>query len=145
MNLIKVVFVLASICLVSLWSRAENPHHNHPNPPPGPVGPPGPAGQSIVGPAGTNGSDAQQDRLNVYLGAGIRLYDAKRWSASTYVNQDIWHGGTVVGGLIMFKLGPSAEEREIQALRAELKAMSGYAKAPTESEKPIQAKIRGSK
>lgn len=145
MKIIKVIFVIVSICLISLWSRAQN--HN---PPAGPPGPPGPAGQSIVGPAGANGSDADgPDRLNAYLGAGVRLYDAKYWSANTYVNQDVWHGGTVIGGLIMFKLGKSYEEREIDALRADLKASRAYlndmANRQNDSEEPIHAKIRGSK
>lgn len=148
MNIIKAVIVLAVICLVSLWSRAENPHHRHPDPIPGPAGPKGDRGdpgQSIVGPSG---SDSKQDRLNAYLGAGVRLYDAKHWSAQTYLNQDVWHGGTVVGGQILFKLGKSYEEREIEALRAELKdarALMAMVANPPEAEKPVRARIRGSR
>ena len=140
----KLVLLLTILVMLPNWSWADDANKNHKGGEQGPPGPPGqtgPPGQSIIGPTGPSGQDGASDRLNAYLGAGIRLYDAKRWQAVTYLNQDVHHGGTVVGAQAIWKLGSSYEDRRIDELERELKDL----RSSMQGEETVKAVIRGSK
>ena len=130
--------LICLLLLLSVGAQADDEHKNHKG---GEKGNKGDPGQSIVGPIGPSGQDGSSDRLNAYLGAGIRLYDAQRWQAMTYLNQDVHHGGTVVGLQGIWKLGDSWEDRRIDELERELKDL----RSSMQGEETVKAVIRGSK
>jgi len=91
----------------------------------------GPPGQSIVGPSGDDGGG-----LHGLVGT-YASYDAtKVMSLNGGVAKDTKNGGTLVFGLIGFKIGESPQDREITRLNARLAALEHV-------EKPIRGVIRG--
>lgn len=91
----------------------------------------GPAGQSIVGPAGDDGGG-----LHGLVGA-YASYDAtKVMSLNGGVAKDTKNGGTLIFGLVGFKLGKSPRDKEIDRLNARLAALE-------RSEKPVRGVING--
>lgn len=122
----------------------------------GEVGAQGPQGQ-----AGPAGKDISENRLAVNVGAEVRWYDWKHVSLNSGYRRDLWHGGNVVDALIVqIKLGKSYEAREMERMRADLKAamkvleekdqhhanaIGWINNSLAETEKPAKAVIRGSR
>lgn len=103
-----------------------------------------PAQPGPQGPPGEDGRDAGE-RNPVNLGVDVRVYDAKEWSLHTGYQHDLKSGGNGIYGMVGLKIGQSHEEREIDRLREEIKALKARQEEipPAPKEKPIRGVIRG--
>lgn len=159
MRIIKVVFVLASVCLISLWSRANG--HDSPDPPrsdppghrepiPGPSGPQGVMG--LQGEDGRNGTDADSDANHAYVGAQVlwHEWDNHVGIGSGYRFDTLHHGHVFDMAILQARFGQSPEDRQISALKRELDTYKTVLyriadQIPKPKEEPVRARIRGSK
>lgn len=78
---------------------------------------------------GKNGTNASMDHnLFLNLGAEVRWYDAKHFSLNSGYRHDLrHHNNTVDIAVIQFKIGRSYEERQLEALKKQIKDDLRYA------------------
>jgi hypothetical protein len=142
-GLIATILVAGAICM----ARADNDDVGLPGPqgpqgiqgpigPQGPMGPIGPKGTTgtngsngVNGASGTNGTNGKNGAMgapgtsanmstDTSLGVGLRIMDEKYASVMLYDKYSLRDThNSEIGAMIMFKIGTSYEEREINKLK----------------------------
>ena len=100
----------------------------------------GDPGQSIVGPAGHDGSYS----FEMPLGIGLQVFDTPDWSGTVAYSYGMIHGQNELSGLLTYKLGKDGQADKIKRLEARLVELTGRLDALQKPSEPT-LKIKGSK